>query len=150
ACEPGSRTAQFQGGRSSTAVRDNVGRDLHSSSAFVAARRWTQSPCATPSLHDRRAETRTLSRHAFGVLGAPEPGSACWAAPPEARRYLAVALSRAACDFFRAAVFRCSAPRDTARSISFTRLRCSASIVSASPSSTAAASRLVSVLIVER
>ena len=58
--------------------------------------------------------------------------------------------SRAACDFLRAPVFRCSAPRATAVSIHLTRLRCSVSAAAASPSSTIVARRFVSVLIVER
>jgi hypothetical protein len=58
--------------------------------------------------------------------------------------------SRAAWDFLRAAVLRWSAPRETARSIHWTSVRCSASTASLSPSATAVASRLVSVLIVER
>ena len=56
----------------------------------------------------------------------------------------------AACDFFRAAVLACSAPRLVARSIVRTSSRCSEVTRSASPSAAALSSRFVSVLIVER
>jgi hypothetical protein len=65
-------------------------------------------------------------------------------------RYGRSAVRRAACDFFRAAAFRWSAPRAAARSISCTSWRCSAAISSAEPPTTARSSRRVSVLIVER
>ena len=70
---------------------------------------------------------------------------------PALRAYAAgVATRRAAWAFLRPAVFLWIAPFDAALSIRRTSARCSVAIASASPAATAASSRFVSVLIVER
>ena len=72
--------------------------------------------------------------------------------PARASRLYAagVATRRAAWAFLRPAVFLWIAPFDAALSTIRTSARCSVAIASASPAATAASSRFVSVLIVER
>ena len=98
-----------------------------------------------------RQPARARRRAAAGADRRQRRAAAATSALDERELYAAgVATRRAAWAFLRPAVFLWIAPFEAALSIRRTSARCSVAIASASPAATAASSRFVSVLIVER